>query len=175
MLSSEQDLINEDNPFYLYIKGLINSLPIELAEFKVTIVNGNPQLFWKTVSEKNNQYFSIGRSTNGIDFETIATVNGAGSSLIEKTYSYTDYDLLSGPIYYQLSQTDYDGTTEYFNVVYVNLKWYYVKGIKVNDSESLISVKQYDLSGHTVDDSYKGIKILVITTNKQKYSYKIFE
>jgi hypothetical protein len=175
MLSSEQDLINEDYQFYLYIKGLISSLPIELAEFKATIVNGEPHLVWKTLTEKNNEYFTIHRSFNGLDYDVITTINGAGSSMEEKMYSYTDHDLLSGPVYYQLSQTDYDGTTEFFNVVYTNLKWYYVKGFKINDSETLISVNQYDLSGHLVEDNYKGIKILVIITNKQKYSYKIIE
>jgi len=94
-------------------------LPIELVEFEAECINGYSSINWTTASETNNDYFVIESSNNGIDFNGIATIDGAGSSAIQNEYEYTDYSDHSGTIYYRLAQVDYDGTTTYSDVVAV--------------------------------------------------------
>jgi acylphosphatase len=97
-------------------------LPIELLSFEAKLDNQSVIVTWKTASEINNDYFSVERSSNGIDFEIIKTVRGAGNSTVVNAYSYTDHSILPGTSYYRLKQTDYDGHFEYFNIESINNK-----------------------------------------------------
>lgn len=95
-------------------------LPVELTYFNVHNANDNVIITWQTATEKNNHYFTIERSVDGLYFETIGTVSGAGNSQITLNYSFTDASPLSGTTYYRLQQTDYDGKFEIFNMVAVS-------------------------------------------------------
>jgi hypothetical protein len=68
-------------------------------------------LTWSTKSETNNDYFTIERSIDGINWEPIATENAAGSTSTLHSYSYTDETAPAGIIYYNLKQTDKNGLT----------------------------------------------------------------
>lgn len=89
-------------------------LPIELADFQVNCDNGQAAIEWSTISESSNDYFTISKSTDGVQFTDLTTVVGAGYSSEPQHYSYTDDARQSGLVYYRLSQTDLDGATEYF-------------------------------------------------------------
>jgi hypothetical protein len=46
-----------------------SSLPIDLGSFTLNVENGGKVLlFWETLSEINNDYFSIEKSVNGIEY-----------------------------------------------------------------------------------------------------------
>jgi hypothetical protein len=94
-------------------------LPIELVEFQAECVNGYSNITWTTASETNNDHFILESSLNGTDFNGIATIAGAGNSVIQNEYEYTDFSTHPGTIYYRLAQVDYDGTTTYSDVVAV--------------------------------------------------------
>ena len=82
-------------------------LPIELTSFEGTCVNNLVNLDWETSMEKNNKYFSILRSEDGINFELINVQNGAGNSNVNKKYNYIDKTAEPGrTYYYKLRQTD---------------------------------------------------------------------
>ena len=66
-------------------------------------------LDWITASEFNNDYFTVEHSGDGINFESIANVHGAGTSSIYHYYETTDENPLEGQSYYRLKQTDFDG------------------------------------------------------------------
>lgn len=89
-------------------------LPIELSDFHVECIDGQAEISWSTVSEINNDYFRISKSTDGVQFTDLATVSGAGNS--NELLEYTIYDdaRQNEPVYYRLSQTDMDGATEVF-------------------------------------------------------------
>ncbi len=93
-------------------------VPIELNEFAAICQNDKTILRWSTASELNNNYFTIERSYNGLNFEPIATINGAGTSNQPNFYSFED-DLHSFTTYYRLLQTDYDGTTKISSLISV--------------------------------------------------------
>lgn len=97
-----------------------SGLPVELLYFDYSIVSSQVILNWATSSETNNNYFTIERSTDGISFETIATINGAGNSNSLLTYHFTDKNPIQGTSYYRLKQTDFNGKFEYFNAIACN-------------------------------------------------------
>ena len=91
------------------ISGGSTLLPIELTFFNVNIKDGKVNIVWQTASEESNDYFTIERSVNGINFEPIAKVVGSGNSSQALNYKYIDNNPLSGVAYYRLRQTDYSG------------------------------------------------------------------
>jgi hypothetical protein len=70
--------------------------------------------------ELNNDFFTVERSSDGINFEAIGKVSGNGSTRESKSYTFRDRAPLPGMGYYRLSQTDYDGTHEVLGVRAVN-------------------------------------------------------
>ncbi len=97
-------------------------LPIDLIYFRAQNDDKSVNLFWETATEINNDYFTIERSIDGINFEAIANMNGSGNSSTALAYQFTDATPLSGTSYYRLKQTDYDGQSETFNIVVIDHK-----------------------------------------------------
>ena len=91
----------------------INPLPVELVGFTGRQDGNSVVLEWTTLSEKDNDYFEIERSVDGINFVTIGFVQGAGNSTEKIAYSFADNAPERGLVYYRLSQVDYDGTRSY--------------------------------------------------------------
>ena len=93
------------------------ALPIELLSFNVQLSGNKAILTWTTVTEINNDYFTIERTLDGIAFEEIIEMPGAGNSFTPLTYIAYDGNPLPGTSYYRLKQTDYDGQFEYSSLV----------------------------------------------------------
>lgn len=90
------------------------ALPVELSSFNVKKVDEGAEITWVTESEINNDYFTIEKSSDGVDYSVLGEVVGAGNSNGKLTYSYIDDAVESGVNYYRLKQTDFDGKFEYF-------------------------------------------------------------
>ncbi|MFT5777719.1 MAG: hypothetical protein ACI837_000667 [Crocinitomicaceae bacterium] len=101
---------------WLHGSSINSPLPIELLSFTAVVKNENVELNWVTASEINNDYFTIERSIDGINFTSISTINGAGHSTQTLFYAMVDIAPLSGISYYRLKQTDYDGETSYSSI-----------------------------------------------------------
>jgi hypothetical protein len=87
------------------------SLPIELANFEVEkTVENQVAIQWETLTETNNDYFTVERSRDGETWKILKIVNGAGTSSEVNNYSTIDESPLQGISYYRLKQTDFDGT-----------------------------------------------------------------
>jgi len=97
-------------------------LPIEMKEFYVDYLKSTNEnvLYWSTYTEINNNYFNVERSFDGITWETLKTIPGAGNSTNIKNYHYTDSSPIKGANYYRLKQVDYNGKFEYSSIVFVN-------------------------------------------------------
>ena len=95
-------------------------LPIELTSFTATCDGRSALIEWTTATERNNDYFSLERSDDAINFVEVARVAGAGNSIEPLDYSYTDYGIHGGDNYYRLVQVDYDGTRSVSDIVVVN-------------------------------------------------------
>ncbi len=92
-------------------------LPVELVSFYGENVGKENHLSWLTLSEFNNDYFDVLRSSDAISFEKIGEVDGAGISSAIVQYEFIDKYPYEGMNYYQLKQMDYDGAYEFSNVI----------------------------------------------------------
>lgn len=98
-------------------------LAVDLVNFQGSYIPHQSNLSWETQSEQNNSYFTISRSQDGLNWENIGRIQGAGNSNELLQYEFTDYSPLKGINYYRLQSTDFDGTT-------------YNKGIVVIETEN---------------------------------------
>lgn len=109
--------------FILGSVGSTNTLPIELLSFEAEVKNeSHIELNWLTASEQNNDYFTIERSKNGMDWHQIDRIDGALNSSDILSYSTMDYYPLEGRSYYRLKQTDLDGQFSFSEVIAVNFE-----------------------------------------------------
>lgn len=98
----------------------INSvLPIELVSLKGECQGNKINLEWKTLTEKNNSYFTIERSYNTQDWKMIGQIPGSGNSSSLKKYNFDDNSPLKLTTYYRLKQTDFDKEFKYSELVSV--------------------------------------------------------
>jgi hypothetical protein len=95
-------------------------LPVTLLTFTASVVSEGVDLNWSTISEINNDFFTIERSHDGEHFEPVATVDGAGNSTIILNYSTRDPKPLPGISYYRLRQTDFNKESKLSDIVAVN-------------------------------------------------------
>src|ERR1035437_3211895 len=104
-------------------------MPVELTSFSADVKEGLVILKWKTATEINNRGFVIERAKvsenidainpNQILFETIGFVNGNGSSITTKDYSFIDHISSFGKYVYRLKQDDFNGSYTYSSNVQV--------------------------------------------------------
>jgi len=95
-------------------------MPVEFLEVKVISDNDHVNVNWSTASETNNDYFTIERSTDGMDFKPLSIVKGAGNSNTILNYNYADNNPIEGINYYRIKQTDFDGKFDYSEIKSMN-------------------------------------------------------
>ena len=101
----------EAEDYGVYISG---PLPVELINFTAQAVNDRyVALNWQTVSESNNDYFTVERSDDLKNWSEVSIVDGAGNSTSLLSYSATDNNPYAGVTYYRIMQTDFDGQFSY--------------------------------------------------------------
>ena len=92
-------------------------LPIELIDFNAIVNNGIVEISWATMSEANNDYFIIERSQDAFNWEFTIETQGSGNSNFIINYFEIDNSPLIGLSYYRLTQVDFDGKQETFNII----------------------------------------------------------
>jgi len=95
-------------------------VPVELTSFTANANFGEVELQWITATETNNQGFEVQRS-RGSNFETIAFVQGVGTTTETQSYTYSDKSVEVGSYTYRLMQIDFDGTSTYSNEIEVDV------------------------------------------------------
>jgi len=99
------------------LAAILNPLPVELLDFKAECEDVDMKISWITGSEINNDFFTVERGSDGIEFEPIASVKGAGNSSSAINYAINDISPIKGVNYYRLKQTDFDGYFKYSEVI----------------------------------------------------------
>lgn len=96
-------------------------LPVELNSFKgyYSSESNSNIITWSTITEVNNQYFTLLRSTDGKNYTPVTYIKGAGNSNKPLNYEFEDREITPLTYYYKLTQTDYDGTTKEFDPIVV--------------------------------------------------------
>lgn len=96
------------------------ALPVTLVSFSGVSAENENHLSWTTSQESSNRHFEVERSNTGKNFETIGTVDGAGSTENSSHYTFTDRSVLSKLTYYRLKNVDTDGSFAYSRIISVN-------------------------------------------------------
>ncbi len=101
-------------------RGVGVPLPIKLTSFTGNCEQHNTMLRWNTASEINNKIFTIERSSEGIIWDLVGTIAGAGTSSVNQSYSFMDnLQAKSVNYYYRLKQTDFDDKYDYSQIINV--------------------------------------------------------
>lgn len=98
--------------------GTGTTLPISLLSFNAKAKQQQVLIDWATATETNNDFFTVERSYDGKEWETVTVVKGAGTSDQLLHYSFTDRSAKNNA-YYRLKQTDFDGQFSYSKSVFV--------------------------------------------------------
>ena len=71
---------------------------------------------WITLSEVNNDYFTIEKSTDLINWQIVSRIKGAGNSVVPQEYTHLDINSPEKTKYYRLKQTDFNGNFSYSEI-----------------------------------------------------------
>jgi biopolymer transport protein ExbB len=147
---------------------LCGPLPVELYFFGADADGQAIELNWTTLSELNNSHFTIERSSDAYSWDSLASVNGAGTSLEKLNYHYVDNWPYSGRSYYRLRQTDYDGQMTYSNVISVNVEQPGSLNIFFDTDTRELIIAYDDLSAGTTISLYNSVGALIRVDTRYK-------
>lgn len=95
-------------------------LPVELLHFRGEHIEEGNLLEWATATEINNDYFEVQRSVDGIVFDRIAQIEGAGNSSNYHAYEFLDISYENTLNYYRLKNVDFDNSYEYSSIIVID-------------------------------------------------------
>jgi hypothetical protein len=102
-----------------------------LLNFMLEANEGTVKVHWSTSVNDKVDYFTIERSTNGVNFENVANVKALADSLVGDEYVYTDKSQSSAPlVYYRLRQTFKNG--KFVTHALSAIKSKYEKGLAID-------------------------------------------
>lgn len=97
------------------------ALPVRMTKFEGVLNNGVVTLSWKTATEQSTKQFDVERSTDGLNYSKLGTVQASGIAT-GSNYDFKDNAPASGYNYYRLRIIDEDGMHEHSTVVIINSK-----------------------------------------------------
>jgi len=88
-------------------------LPVEFKSFYAVKSGDDARLSWDVSADEKNSHFEVLRSTDGRNFQNVQRVNALQNGRSDNSYQTSDLSLSklgSREIFYQINQTDRDGT-----------------------------------------------------------------
>ena len=99
--------VSNFSPFSLSSTTISDPLPLTLVDFNAQWqTGGTVGLTWEVQDGLNTNHFDIQRSADGVNWETIGTLDASGLSALATNYSYTDAAPLPARDYYRLQLVD---------------------------------------------------------------------
>ena len=104
------------------ITALSQPVPVELNSFSAYVSGKTVRLDWSTATETNNLRFDVQQKYDAIEWQTIGSLKGNGTTTQTQNYSFSDdLSAYSSPkIFYRLKQIDLDGSFSYSNEISVD-------------------------------------------------------
>ncbi len=104
-------------------------LSVKMTSFNVKKESSVALLKWVTEAEIKNDYYEVERSADGINYITVGTVTGNGTTNDIKNYQFADPINFSDKIvYYRLKIVDFDNKITYSKIIALRLDG--IAGIK---------------------------------------------
>lgn len=116
-------------------------LPVHLTGPEATYKEGVVFIRWKTDSEFNNDFFTVEKSPNGIDWTAIERIKGQGTTTKINQYLSKDLNPSAGHNLYRIKQTDFDGLFTYSKIISVNTGINKKEHVFPNPFESIITLE----------------------------------
>lgn len=98
---------------------------------KGVYTNNNVQLDWKVLNNSMVRYFDVQRSTDGINFTTIARINARDDLSQDAAYWYTDPDASGRVVYYRIRMMTSASSIQYSNVIRMDLRALATTGVTI--------------------------------------------
>lgn len=98
------------------------ALAIDLIEFNGVTQDNEVLLKWASLAEKENDFYTIEKSKDGVHFSVLGTVRGAGTTNEKQNYELVDTNPYQGINYYRLSSTDFYGKTAQHSTIALTLE-----------------------------------------------------
>ncbi len=101
--------------------GCFASLPVTWLSNSATLISDQQiEVEWTTANEFNNNYFTVLRSIDGVNFISVSSeIEAMAKGSLSHSYSYIDNYHCNGIVYYKLMQTDIDGKSSYSSIIEV--------------------------------------------------------
>lgn len=102
--------------------GDCNVLARNLYEFKAAYVSDEVRLSWKVLENQHARGFYVERSTDAVNYETLATVMPLSGRAGTVDYDFTDRTdlILAGPLYYRIRFVETGGIQQLSQVLKIN-------------------------------------------------------
>ncbi len=130
------------------IPDYLENLPVELVSFSAVVHDEAIHLTWITASESGNAGFEVqhaliegGRTPS---FRAVGWVDGAGSTLASRTYSFPVRNLGYGYHLFRLRQVDFDGSASFSSTIDVVWDWNPARphlSVYPNPAQELVTVE----------------------------------
>ncbi len=101
---TEPAIVMEENPTLLYV---------DLVSIVAEDHHPNVVLTWSTMEETNNNFFAVERSTDGVNYEWIGSIDAKENSSSLTEYSFLDASPYGQVFYYRLKQVGISGDFVY--------------------------------------------------------------
>lgn len=125
---------------------------VDLVFFSVVRSGSNHTLNWSTATEYNNDFFTIEKSINGVNYETIGYKEAIGNSNEQSNYLLIDRDVTSVINYYRIKHADNDGRVNVLDELVIGSN---------SNRIALEVVSTTNLLGEEVGHSFRGEVIVM--------------
>ncbi len=95
-------------------------LPVTLTAFSADYSNHTVEILWSTEQEINFDHFTIQRSNDGNNWQTIGDVHAKDEASASNNYSFDDASPLDNTNYYRLVMVDQNGKYSVSKIISVN-------------------------------------------------------
>ncbi len=93
------------------------TLPIKITDLSAVCNNNGVTLKWNSESPANILSYTVEKTSNGTDFEALATIDAYTGSEKGLNYSYADLSLADKISYYRIRENNRDGTYNFSSLV----------------------------------------------------------
>lgn len=156
-----------DDITFQAITGTCNvTLPINWLSLTANYSGNNYAVVkWSTNGENSSNQFVVEKSYDGINFETLTTVNSLGNTNFVNNYQIVDNTLFNGFNYYRIKHVDANGNFNFSTTVKINKNSIRNNGIKVIPNIVANNINLF------LQDDIIGLYSVVIYNNVGKVLY----